>query len=56
MYKLYKTSFGQTGILKTNEDGSFTSFSENPDNTDYQQYLEWVAEGNEPLPADEGAE
>ena len=22
-------------------------------NTDYQKYLEWVAEGNEPLPADE---
>jgi len=24
-----------------------------PDNTDYQKYLEWLAEGNEPLPADE---
>ena len=23
-----------------------------PDNTDYQEYLAWVAEGNEPLPAD----
>jgi hypothetical protein len=23
------------------------------DNTDYQEYLKWVAEGNEPLPADE---
>jgi len=23
-----------------------------PDNTDYQKYLEWLAEGNEPLPAD----
>ena len=23
-----------------------------PDNTDYQEYLAWLAEGNEPLPAD----
>ena len=22
------------------------------DNTDYQEYLAWLAEGNEPLPAD----
>jgi len=23
-----------------------------PENTDYQEYLAWLAEGNEPLPAD----
>ena len=24
-----------------------------PANTDYQEYLKWLAAGNEPLPADE---
>jgi len=24
-----------------------------PDNTDYQKYLAWLEEGNQPLPADE---
>ena len=53
MYKLYLNSFNQILILKINNDGSATSFSQNPKNTDYQEYLKWLEEGNTPLPAEE---
>ena len=33
------------------EDNAVIPF--NPENTDYQAYLKWVAEGNTPEPADE---
>jgi len=33
-----------------NSDGATIPFD--PRNKDYQEYLSWLAEGNEPLPAD----
>jgi len=50
MYKLIYNPLGETNValnLETN-----TSFFFDPDNTDYQAYLKWVAEGNTPLPAE----
>ena len=32
-------------------DNAFIPFD--PANTDYQAYLQWLSEGNQPLPADE---
>ena len=53
-YKLYKAGLGNTvGVIRFNDDGSITSFAQDPANTDYQEYLKWLAEGNTPEPADE---
>ena len=51
MYKEFKD-------VLTNELNSIIRLSDNafipfdPDNTDYQEYLEWLAEGNTPEPAE----
>jgi len=39
-------------VIIRNDGGSITSFGENPDNTDYQAYLAWLAEGNTPEAAE----
>jgi hypothetical protein len=50
MYKLIKVNNIVCAILRVSDNASIP-LSEG--NTDYQEYLKWVAEGNEPLPADE---
>ena len=53
MFKLINNSFtGDTISVKRTQDGACIPFD--PANTDYQQYLAWLAEGNEPIPADAG--
>ena len=58
MYKLLKDNLTgkEYGALRNNNDGTFTSFLFDQANTDYQAYLAWLDEGNEPLPADEVTE
>jgi len=54
-YQLIKTKlvsgFVENMVVRL-PDNTFIPFD--PENTDYQAYLKWLAEGNQPLPADEG--
>lgn len=54
MYKVkaFTSDLGEShnSIIRIADGASIPS---DPDNTDYQEYLKWLAEGNEPLPADE---
>ena len=55
MYKQIRNiegSINEAAVQNTNTT-SFIPFD--PDNKDYQAYLKWLEEGNEPLPADEPA-
>jgi hypothetical protein len=52
MYKLVNKD-GLLVCVKKQNDNIVLLIPIDPDNTDYQEYLKWVAEGNEPLPADE---
>jgi hypothetical protein len=46
MYKL--TQYNQS--VQRLSDNTFIPFA--PDNTDYQEFLQWCEQGNTPLPAD----
>ena len=54
-YKLHNSVLtGElASIIKNPDDAVRVVIPISSDNTDYQQYLKWLAEGNEPLPADE---
>ena len=52
MYKLLKDKIrGTISTVIRLEDNACVPFD--PANTDYQEYLKWVAEGNEPAPPDQ---
>jgi hypothetical protein len=50
MYKLIRSLSGNVKTVQRLSDNAFIPFD--PANTDYQEYLKWLSEGNTPEPAD----
>jgi hypothetical protein len=50
MYKLLTSPIGEKFVIRLLDNANIPF---DPDNTDYQAYLAWVAQGNTPTPADE---
>ena len=51
MYQLGNSYMGSVSCVIRIADGASIPFD--PANTDYQQYLAWLEQGNTPLPAEE---
>ena len=51
MYKIILDIQGNPCSVLRLADNAYVPIA--PDNTDYQKYLKWLAEGNTPEPADE---
>lgn len=52
MYKLHKNLIQEIDAVIRLSDNVLIPFD--PDNADYQEYLKWLSEGNEPQLADKG--
>jgi hypothetical protein len=54
MYKLISNPLGAVNVVLRIADNTSIPFA--PENTDYQQYLKFLEEGGQPLPADDNGQ
>lgn len=52
MYKLQKPLYPSIEATHVQRLTDMASIPMNPANTDYQEYLKWLSEGNQPYPSD----